>query len=196
MKKKNIVALLLALVMCFSLCACGSQATFGIGEETTTDNFTFTVNEIGCSKDICVDENDSFGLYSVSGNSLQANDGYVWLYYSVSYNYIGEEMLSSQGQFFPTVEYGDDKFNTPSLIGLRYDGDWSLISCNEIPMGVPLPATYYNHEYNPNVEKDYDIHGAVQIPEKAIEDTETPKTLYLNFGKDKLECVIDNLVLK
>ena len=96
---KKTLALLLALVMVLSLCACGSKeetqnqtpttsneptATeepttnsedikelfFEVGEEAITPNFTFTVNEIGFSDSICIETGDRIGLYSKSGSTM------------------------------------------------------------------------------------------------------------------------------
>ena len=215
----------LTLAICLSLCACGAENTSGndpvtsndtstgdtvdtsikeqeekayfeVGKETTVENFTFTVNEIGFSDSICIEGGDTLGIASNTGDSISANEGYGWLYYSISYKFTGNEKLPAQGQFLHSVEYKDNYFMTPYLRFIKYDGVWHGLDYSDIPIGVPLPATNITYEYDPLVEQDYELHGAVQVPTKAVEDTETPLTLRLDFSKggdeyERVECVLE-----
>ena len=148
----------------------------------------FTVNEIGFADTIGVECDDTIGMPS-TGDSLAANDGYGWVYYSVSYKFTGEEELNATASFMPIVEYGKETFLSPCVRFLKYDGDWRGLDYHETPIGVPLPATDTFYKYDPYAEKDYELHGAVQVPLKAFEDTETPLTLVLQFGEnDKIKC--------
>ena len=215
---KKIIALLLTVLLCLTLCACGGNnneapaenekndssvkddSFIEIGEEIVTDNFTFTINEIGFSDDICIEKGDTLGLYSKQGDSVQAKDGYGWLYYSVSYKFKGKEELAAQGQFLASIQYGDNYFMTPNLRFFKYDGAWHGLDyqwgSGGSSLGLPLPATDMLYKYDPWVEKDYELHGAVQVPVKAVEDKETPMVLRFDFSKgnnnyDQVKCNVE-----
>lgn len=225
---KKLLALLLVAVMSISIVACGEQDTsadnstvsddtsiedtvatnteeqeekiyFEIGKETTVENFTFTVNEIGFSDSICIEKGDTLGLASKTGDAVSASEGYGWLYYSISYKFTGAEELSAQGQFLPSVEYGEHYFTTPNLRFFKYDGAWHGLDYQwgtGTSIGLPLPATDMMYKYDPWVEKDYELHGAVQVATKAVEDTETPLILRLDFSMggdayERVECIVE-----
>ena len=205
---KKFLALLLVVVLGLGLCACGNKnddlaqsgkSYIELGKETVVENFTFTINEIGFSDDICIEKGDSLGLASKAGDSMKANEGYGWLYYSISYKFTGSDELSAQSQFLPSVQFGEHFFMTPNLRFFKYDGAWHGLDYQwgtSSSMGLPLPATDMLYKYDPWVEKDYELHGAVQVATKAVEDTETPLVLRFDFSKgedeyNRIECLVD-----
>lgn len=224
---KKAISMLLALVLCLSLCACGGgnetpettevtteatkeattppteeqvqEAFFEVGKETVVNNFTFTVNEIGFADSICIEESDTISLYSKNGSSVKADEGYGWLYYSISYKFTGREKLTAQGQFLASVQFGDHFFMTPNLRFFKYDGVWHGLDYQwgtGTSIGLPLPATDMMYEYDPWVKKDYELHGAIQVATKAVEDTETSLILRFHFtenGKsdEQTNCIVE-----
>ena len=106
--------------------------------------------------------------------------------------------MSAQAQFLPTVQYNDYYFQVPNLRFFKYDGAWHGLDYqfgSGTSLGLPLPATDTMYQYDPWVDKEYELHGAVQVATKAVEDTETPLmlSLYMNMGGEELEkisCVV------
>jgi len=170
---------------------------FEPGKETAVENFVFTVNEIGFSDTICIEKGDRLGLGSKTGDAVAAKEGYGWLYFSVSYKFTGTEKLTAQGQFLVSAEYDGHYFMTPNLRFFKYDGAWHGLDYQGAPaVGLPLPATDMFYEYDPWVEKDYELHGAVQVAKKAVEDTETPLYFRLDFAMggnetERVECMVE-----
>lgn len=175
-----------------------ADAYFEVGEEVRSDNFVFTLNEIGFADSICIEKGDSLGLASKTGDAVMADEGYGWLYYSVSYKLTGTEKLPAQGQFLASVQYGEHYFMTPNLRFFKYDGAWHGLDYqwgSQGAVGLPLPASDVFYKYDPWVEKDYELHGAVQVPKKAIEDAEYPLVFRFHFSvngdaSEKLEHLI------
>ena len=171
---------------------------FEIGKETVVNNFTFTVNEIGFADSICIDTGDTIGMYSKNGSNVHANEGYGWLYFSISYKFTGKKNLTAQGQFLASVQYEDYFFMTPNLRFFKYDELWHGLDYQwgkGTSIGLPLPATNMMYEYDPWVEKDYELHGAIQVATKAVEDTETPLVLRLHFtengnANEQMNCIV------
>ena len=207
---KRTLSIILALLMCLSLCACGDNTgddssaaettteetidpnAIVVGKEHITKNFAFTVNEIGFSESICIEKGDKIGLASETGDEIKANEGYGWLYYSVSYKFTGSEKMGAQPQFLSSVKYGDTYFSTPNLRFFKYDGAWHGLSYlwgSGTSIGLELPATYESYQYDPFVEKNYELHGAVQVANKAVEDKETELVLqlFLDQGNEELD---------
>lgn len=203
---KKIFSLILAVVICLSLCACEKNNTdnspkttttettesnvIEIGKEHITKNFTFTVNEIGFSESICIEKGDKIGLPSETGDAIKASEGYGWLYYSVSYKFTGSEKMDAVTQFASSIKYGDTYFSTPNLRFFKYDGAWHGLAYywgNGTSIGLNLPATDSYHQHDPFVEKYYELHGAVQVANKAVEDKETELILqlFLDQGNEK-----------
>lgn len=218
---KQILTLLLAVCVCIGLMACGAkeeaveaptteaateaatEATpadiyFEVGKEMVVNNFTFTVTEIGFADSICIEKGDSIGMYSKTGDSVKADEGYGWLYYSVEYKPTGTEELPAQAQFLPTVQYQDHYFSFPNLRFFKYDGQWHGLDYqwgDGTSLGLPLPATDMLYKYDPWVEKEYTLHGAIQVATKAVEDTANPLILhlFLDMGEgapDRVKCEV------
>ena len=207
---KKTLSLILVLVMCLSFCSCGENKTdnspvtettttettektvIEVGKENITKNFTFTVNEIGFSESICIEKGDKIGLASETGDSIKASEGYGWLYYSVSYKFTGSEKMGAQPQFTSSVKYKDTYFTTPNLRFFKYDGAWHGLSYmwgSGTSIGLNLPATDERYQFDPFVEKDYELHGALQVANKAVEDKETELILqlFLDQGNEDLD---------
>ncbi len=216
---KKVMALILAGLLCLLFCACGDNQTdvyttnqnettvpivqpegdfFEVGKEKVIPNFTFTVNEIGFSDSISIELGDTIGIASNKGDTVKAKDGYGWLYYSISYKFTGKDKLSAQGQFLASVQYGENHFMTPNLRFFKYDGAWHGLDYqwgSESSIGLPLPATDMLYKYDPWVEKDYEMHGAVLVATKAVDDTETPLILNFNFAQggeeySEIKCLV------
>lgn len=204
MKPKRILALLLALVLCLSLCACGdtsatsqdqSQNTnalgntdestqgnetvktkYAIGDEVSSDDFSFTLKEVGITDSLSLDLGTDEALPLNGGTSVGADSGKKWLCYTIEYQYIGKESISALSKSFsPVVTFDDYTFDKNYFV---FDAEigtwvWYLSSYDGTASGLPVVSHGASIYYEPLNGKTYCAKGAIQIPDAVLENTDS-----------------------
>lgn len=124
------------------------------------------------------------GLASEQGDEIAADEGYGWLYYAVEYAFAGDQKMPAKTSFLPSVSYGDYTFAEKFLTFVYYDASWHGLTYQNTAYGMLLPSLS-SYEYDPFVDRGtYLLHGAVQVPLQAAEDTGTPMILSLRIDRE------------
>lgn len=180
MKKKSVIALVVALIMCFMMTACGGNSTNEIvlNETKTTDKFEVVLTQVEFAKSL----NDSGGvskdylLPTEESSYIEASTGNTLLMFSIDLKYTGKEQFSASiGEF--TVNYGED-----------YTFDDQEIYITERDNVAPWENTYskvegtaetYFVDFEP-LEGERLLRGYVEVPEVA--ETEESEALSLTVN--------------
>ena len=202
MKKSISLILILTMVFTLFLAGCGKNENtesqddpeskadaveyYSVGEDISTDYFSFCVTETAFADCISYDTSNHYLEPVAKGTSqaFDANDGYQWLYYTVKYQYSGKSSLSSISSLFtPRVKYLDYTFDSNYFVFLNKDSNWYILNDDNEAIGHPLlkglSSIGLTLNYEPLSDNTYEIHGIIQVPVKAINDTENDMILEL-----------------
>lgn len=165
---KKALSLLLALVLCLSLCACGGSndepetteaqteiaedsslrettpkgyEIYYVGEEVSSDYFPFTVKEATFSEQVVSLKSNEFltPTTDTGSDTYGADKDYQWLYYEVEYTYKGKSTLSQVDALCkPTVYYGEYEFNSEYFTFGKINNSWYILLSDYEGVGHPL----------------------------------------------------------
>lgn len=137
---KNFIALVLTLILCFSLCSCVGKSTdkFNtIGDTVENDLYSITLNNAVLTEKILIYkgvdfskekfrkaeefftpsaeafvDDEGYVIEEIHGFSVAKNSGDVYLYYNFEFEYIGKtERTTVVYDFCPVVTYNDYTFS-------------------------------------------------------------------------------------
>lgn len=180
---KKVVSLILALMMCLSLCACGeTQKQYSFGESITTDMFVFTPHFDGFSKELSNwnDENimtPNGGGVGTSRNPYEADSGKVMMYFSGTVEYIGNSKENEWFKYTATANFDNGYIYTAdSSFGCAYTESKYL-------KGWEFGNSFRFEPLADNQMRNVRFH--IEVPEQVEKGTD--KSLIVTFnisGKD------------
>lgn len=191
---KKMIALLMALLVCLSLCACGggnsvsettepTEATepsivkFAVGETASTEVIEFTLNSVEFADHLSLTPGDEY-LTPISADAsggLIPNDGKIFVCFSFTVKNIGKVKLGTTAYNTLSLVYSDgytfevDPYNT----FVRTDDNFYLLQRMNglLSLDVLSDAQTYR--------------GYIQVPTEVMEHTEEPLELKINLQKDE-----------
>lgn len=189
---KKFLGVILAMMMCFSLCTCGddakSEALYNIGDVIETETFNYTLTNLEFVDGIKCDKGEDFFTPGTEGhNILNAAEGHKLLYFSFEYEYVGKSSLESRClenvAFVPSITYKDYNLDSSYFVFWRViDGSWYNLASDvswTVRQSMGLAYSDLIYTYEPLTDKKYEVHGAMSVPLKVFEDTETE--MLINF---------------
>lgn len=187
---KKLLALVLAIVMCASLCACGK--TYEIGETINSGDFSFKVTkaEVVDSIKYGVDTDADFFTPDGAGDKdFVAPGGSALLYFEIEYTFTGDEVEDSdiaKFEFVPAVRCKGGKVDSNFMMYTSEADRWyNLISDiswdSREAAGLGLYSLSFDLE--PGENETHEIRGCIYIPQKAAEKTNSKITLFLGSNK-------------
>ena len=141
-----------------------------VGQEVTTEDFTFTVTKIDFTQNVGFEHVSTY-YYPVQEYAT-AKEGYTWLSYYVDFTFHGNKEIFGQIVFTPAVLYGDYAFYSNYFMEKCVDGKWGGLRSN-FDAAPYYGVEDYDFKYDPFVDHTYSLHGAIEVPIKAVNDTET-----------------------
>lgn len=188
---KKFLALVLAIVMCVSLCACGK--TYEIGETIKRDNFSYAIKEAKIVDSIKYGADTDADFFTPDGagdKEFVAPGGNSLLYFVLEYTYTGSEVEDSdiaKFEFVPSVKCKGGKFDSNFMMYTSEGGKWYNLSsdinwASREAAGLGLYSLSFDLE--PGETETHVIRGCIYIPTKAAEKTNSKITLFM--GSDKI----------
>lgn len=188
---KKIIALVLAIVMCVSLCACGK--TYEIGETINSGNFSYVIKEAKVVDSIKYGADTDADFFTPDGageKDFVAPGGNSLLYFVIEYTYTGSEVEDSdiaKFEFVPAVKCKGGKVDSNFMMYTSKDGQWYNLNsdiswASREAAGLGLYSLSFDLE--PGETETHVIRGCIYIPTKAAEKTSSKITLFM--GSDKI----------
>ena len=192
---KKTISLLLALVMCLSLCACGSgnpssDKSIVLNETRQTDKFEITLTQVEFATYL-VDPKDPYAvpteaiLPTDEPSDIKASEGKTLLMYSVNLKYIGkEDFVTVLGDFI--LNYGDGyTFTDHDVYKSSGGGAWAQVK-RTYGSSAEQPFCYFY----PLEDTQYILRGYFRIPDVVETEENEPLTLTLKIAGQEFEYTI------
>ncbi len=141
---------------------------YHVGDTVTTDEFIFTVTDLGLADSVSLTPDDTFFLKS-DGSGLSAGEGKVFLYYSVDYQYIGSYANDFMNPFLvDEYDIGNMGFLSSFVSVFRKASEeWKVNVFSGDGRFQSLPdytgcEIVNNYEYEPSDQK-YQARGVIYV---------------------------------
>ena len=166
----------------------GAKEIYSVGDTIKTDVFNVTLTDLQFVDSITCETNNSDVFFNPSTEGdklLTGGDNYSLLYYTFKYEFVGKSDLDNlmicDHFLTPCVNYLDysidDNYFSYVLIpdkpwyALSTDVDWNV----QKNYGIALGTLKYTYE--PLEDKEYYVRGAISIPSKAKNDSESEMSI-------------------
>lgn len=201
---KRALSLILALVMCLSLCACGSTdnagsnevKTYNVNETATTELFECTLTKIEFAGRVDADRDSAdYMLPSTTSNiGRPAKDGKTLLCFSVELKYIGKENFVL-GMGVSEKEKAIISFTA------RYDNDYQFGSFVASRKDKSCASGWayereYENSYTTNafnfapLDEATGIRAFIELPAEVETNTEAPLELEIFLNGDIIKYIV------
>lgn len=188
---KRIIAAVMALVLCLSLCACGKAHS--IGEAVQVDNFAYTIKEVQLVDSVYHGDKSSDDFLTPTGtgeNQFSAPGGSTLLWFSAEYTYTGtdtEDSDMAKEFFVPIVKCKGGRFDTNYMVVVKApDGNWYNLNSDlswETRENAGLDINSLSFDLEPDSSKTYEVRGFIYIPTDAAENENSKINLYMHTTK-------------
>lgn len=153
---KKTISLLLALVMCLPLCACGGSTTYyNIGDTVSTDLFSFTLDAAALAIALENDYGENFGIpkeYNPqvdSKNPYVAPTGHTYAAFTYTVQNIGRSSEEFHSGDFVQITYNGKKYKaTMNDIAVLYHQTNQYYDSASGKMGTNKANTWYSNPSN------------------------------------------------
>lgn len=188
---KRILAIVMALVLCLSLCACGKGHS--IGETIEVDNISYKITDVQIADSVKYTDNAQEDFFTPNGSGeleFAAPGGTKLLYFTAEYTYTGsttEDSDIAKEIFEPIVKCKGGRFDTHYMIVMKApDNKWYNLNSDlswETRQNAKLDINSLSFDLEPGDTTVYEVRGFIYIPTEAAENTNSKINLYLDTTK-------------
>ncbi len=188
---KRIIATVLTLVLCLSLCACGKAHS--IGDTVEVGNFSYTITDVQIADSVKLGEYSAEDFFTPAGSSdkeFTAPGGCKLLYFTAEYTYNGDitEDSDTVREFFvPIVKCKGGRFDTNYIIIVKApDNNWYDLGSDiswETRQNYGLDMNSLSFDLEPGDTTAYEVRGFIYIPTEAAENENSKINLYMDTIK-------------
>lgn len=188
---KRVIAIIMTLVLCLSLCACGKA--HNIGETVEVDNFSYKLTDVQIADSIFHGDNSQEDFFTPSGSGeleFKAPGGSKLLWFSAEYTYTGDTVADSDTArdiFTPIVKCKGGRVDTNYMIVMKApDGNWYNLNSDiswETRQNAGLDINSLSFDLEPQDTTAYEIRGFIYIPTEAAEKEDSKINLYMDTVK-------------
>lgn len=210
---KKLIALLMALTMCFVLCACGGKTaektdaadgedestteaedavSYNFGDSITTGSgmFVFTPSFDGFAHalnnvggEYCLTPEGSAKKLEESTNPYRADEGKIMMYFSADLEYIGDSKETEIFSFTYKVDYD----------GYVFDSTSSDLTTG---MGFAVDPEIFDFDKEVKFEPlssdtSRYVRFCIEVPEKVATDTDRPTSVIFTIGGEEYSFIAD-----
>lgn len=197
---KRIIALLLALMMCLTLCACGEggnggePSSYNFGDSITTESgmFVFTPAFDGFARALNNWGNENYLLPQGKTKDLEASDnpyfaeeGKTMMYFSATVEYVGDSKENESFDFSFKVDYDGYVFDSTNSDTISAKG----YSLDQMSWDIGSSATA---EFEPlSSDTTRYIRFCIEVPEQVENDTEKQTSVIFTIGEKEYTFIAD-----
>lgn len=188
---KRILAIVMAMVLCLSFCACGKGLS--IGENVEKENISFKLTDVQIADSVKYTDNTQEDFLTPDGTGeleFKAPGGSKLLYFTAEFTYTGSEVEDSdivKEIFVPIVKCKGGRFDTNFMIVMQApDNNWYNLNSDlswETRQNAKLDINSLSFDLEPGESTVHQIRGFIYIPAEAAESTNSKINLYLDTTK-------------